>query len=129
MSLKFIMNKNGTIAHDTGSAISGGSFSISSAESTNVKAGGEGVHKTPLLYTFSGGNASGFVPGSVQTTAPQTITATAQKVKADGALVMRVDDSGTMNCIGTIPPPTGGTAPVSGPVKIDDAGQDKAKGQ
>lgn len=129
MALKELAVQGATIAHDSGSPISGGTFSITSVPSLKVKAEGNGVYKTPLLYTFAGGNAAGFVPGSVLTTAPQSISATAQKCKAENLPVMRIDDSGVMNAIGTLPPPAGGTAPIAGPVIIDDAGQVKAKGE
>jgi hypothetical protein len=70
------------------------------------------------------------VAGSVQTTAPQAINATATKTKSEGSEVMRVEDFGNMVAIGTLtgPPPVPGS-PVSGPVEISDAGQTKSKGQ
>ena len=71
-----------------------------------------------------------FVDGSVATTAPAIINASATKCKADTFLVMREGDYGTMNCVGTVEgssPPT--TAPVAGTVEISDAGQSKVKGE
>lgn len=130
MGLELIAVDGCTLAHSDGSLISGGVFKIISVPDVKTKAGGAGVFKTPLQFTFSGGNASGFVPGSVMTTAPVSIVATAAKVKAGGLLVMREGDSVLMNCIGTVnPPPPGVTAPVAGNVEISAAGQTKVKAQ
>jgi len=112
-----------TIDHDTGSLISLGIFTISSTPSLKTKVDGNGIYTTPLEYSFSGGSASGFVSGTVRTQVTQTIAATATKTKDSDILVMREDDSGTMICIGDLP--SGGTGPVSGAVKISDAGQTK----
>lgn len=132
MSLEFIANGNCTLAHAAGSLISGGIFTIISIPSIKVNADGSGVFETPLQYTFSGGNSTGFIPGTIATIAPQSINATATKVNADGMLVMRVGDSGIMAAFGTLnPPPPGGTpnTPISGNVEISDAGNTKVKAQ
>ena len=126
MSLKALMNADGTVGHDTGSLISGGSFTITSTPSANVKANDAGVYSGPLSGSFSNGNASGFEPGSVAGT--WTINPTATAVKVDGSAVIRADDIGTLNATGTIPPPTGGTGPVVGSVKVSDAGQGVVNG-
>lgn len=120
MSLELVMNANGAIGHGAGSPISGGVFVITSTPSTKVKSEGAGVHVTPLAYTFSGGSASGFEPGTIA--GGGTIPATAVKSKAESVLVMRLSDSATMNATGT---PSGGGAPVAitGPVEVSDAGQ------
>jgi hypothetical protein len=118
-----------TLSHASGSPISLGSFSVTSLPSTVTKENGKGIFITPLLYTFSGGNAPGFVPGSVATLVPQSIISTAQKTKDYGILVIREEDLGTMICQGTIPPPTGGVAPISGNVEISNAGQSKVKAE
>lgn len=130
MSLKNIVTKktlDADLGHETGSPISGGVFTISTLESSKCKAGGAGIRKGEQTYTFSGGSASGFVPGSVATTSPQTISPSSTKVKVEGGLVILDGDSGTMSCTGTIPPPTGGTSTVSGSVKFT-AQQSKVKG-
>lgn len=116
-----------TLSHSSGSPISGGSFSISSSPSTVTKEEGDGIFTSPLLYTFSGGNASGFVPGSVGTLVPQSIISTAQKTKDYAILVIREEDTGTMVCQGTLT--GGGVGPVSGGIEISDAGQDKVKAE
>ena len=126
MTLKALMNADGAVGHDTGSLISGGSFSIISAPSTNVKAASKGVYRGTLLGTFTRGNASGFVSGSVAGT--WSIDPTAANVKADGQLVIREGDTGTLSATGTIPPPTGGTGPVNGTVKVTSAGQGEVNG-
>jgi len=128
MALKYIAVDGCTLAHKAGSTISGGVFTITSVPSTSVKAEDNGAYKTPLQYTFSGGNAPGCSPGSVATTAPQTISTTAQYVKADDTLVMLVDDFGTMTAQGT-DPSTGAPVPVAGPVEISDAGQSTVEAQ
>jgi hypothetical protein len=129
MSLELIAVNGCTLAHAAGSLISGGAFVVSSVADTKAKAGGAGVFKTPLMFSFSGGNASGFVPGSVMTTAPASMPATAVKTKAAALAVMREGDSVLMNCVGTLPPPTGGTAPIAGDVEISAAGQTKVRAQ
>jgi len=122
--MKEIFTQAGSIAHKAGSPISGGAFTITSQPSLKVKAG-QGVYKTTLMYTFAGGNASGFIPGSIATTAPASINSTAQKVKADGALVMLKGDFGVMTCTGTLTSGVPGT--IAGPVEINNAGQTKAQ--
>lgn len=127
MPLKLIMNENGTIAHKLGSLISGGIFTIISVSNTNVKIDSKGIFTEPLIFTFSGGNSAGFVPGSVQTTAPVSMNSTAQFVKADNVLVMREEDQCEMNCTGTLT--GGGSSSVIGLVEISSAGQDKVKAE
>ena len=129
MSLEKIANQDLALAHGSGSPISGGSFSVTSTPSAKTKANAKGVHKNPLSYTFSGGDAPGAVCGSVASVGPQVIAATAIKAKADGLLVMREGDSGTMSAIGTNAAPPPPTLPFEGPVEIASAGQDKAKAQ
>lgn len=131
MALKEIAVDGCTLTHKAGSLISGGVFTITSIPSIKVKADNKGVFETPLTYTFSGGNATGYIPGTIATTAPQSITSSAIKVKADGQLVMLINDFGTMSAFGTLnPPPPGGTpnTPIAGLVEISDAGQAKVKG-
>ena len=127
---EFLMNGNGTINHDSGSTISGGIFTIISVPSFKVKGGGAGFYFGDLLYTFAGGNAAGFAPGSVLTVAPQSIKPTSKKVKIEGSAPVREGDGGTMAAIGTVVPPAiPPTAPISGPVIVDSAGQYKVIGE
>jgi hypothetical protein len=79
-----------------------------------------------LLYTFAGGNASGFDPGSVATTAPQTINPSAIKGKNNGQLVIREKDFGTMSAQGTV---SGTPTAIAGPVEVAVAGQTKVKAE
>lgn len=123
MSLKPVANEGLTISHKSGSSISGGAFSITSVPDPKISAEGAGVFFSELQFTFSGGSAMGFVAESVKTADPATIPTTAAKVKNQSGFVMREGDFVAMACVGTIPPPTGGTGPVSGPVEISDAGQ------
>jgi hypothetical protein len=130
MTLNIIANSELTLSHTSGSPISGGAFTVTSTADAKVKSGGQGVHVSPLTFTFKGGNADGFLAGSVA--GGGSMSATATKTKAGGALVMREGDSVTMACVGTIDPPPPSpplTAPVSGGVEISAAGQTKAKAQ
>ncbi|MHC4620360.1 MAG: hypothetical protein ACYTEQ_21635 [Planctomycetota bacterium] len=118
---ELVMTEAGAIGHGAGSTITGGVFTITSVPSGTVKAEGSGVFSGDLLYTFAGG-AQGNISG-IATTAPQTISPTATKVKADGALVIRLGDSGTMAAQGV--DASGAAVAVSGPVEVTDAGQTK----
>jgi len=123
-----IMNADGAIGHKSGSTVSGGTFTITSTASATVKIDEAGVHVDALLYTFTGGNATGYVNGSVATTAPQSIAATAQNVGVDGLAPIRLGDFATMACEGV---PSGGGAPVAvagAVVEVADAGQDSVEG-
>lgn len=125
--MKNLAVNGATLEHDTGSLISSGVFVIISVPSTQTKENGNGIYITPLQYTFSGGNASGFVPGSVATVVTQSINATAVNTKDFDKAVMREDDSGIMNCVGSLT--GGGTGPVAGSVVIGNAGQTKVIGE
>lgn len=127
MTLEAIMNEDGVIDHNTGSVISGGSFTVTSVPSSNVKAEGKGVFRGPLSGTFTGGNATGFISGSVA--GNFTINPTATAVKADGLPVVREGDTGTLTAAGTIDPPaTPPTGPVAGEVVVASAGQGVVNG-
>jgi hypothetical protein len=105
--------------------VSGGVIVITSTPSTKVKGETQGVYETPLQFTFSGGNATGYDPGTVVTVGTGTIAATATKVKAGGSLVMRVDDqNAVVPMTGTI---SGTPTPFTEPWKITDANQTKVK--
>lgn len=126
MSLEPTMTQAGSIDHGATSLISGGVFVITSQPSVKVKAGGSGMYRGPLQYTFAGGNADGFDPGTVTTAVPQVINPTAVKTKADGLAVVRLGDAGVMAATGTV---SGTPTAVAGPVEVVDAGQDKVKAQ
>ena len=114
-----VMNQNGAIDHSTGSPISGGVFVITGSPDAKVKAESFGVYVSPLAFTFSGGDAAGFVSGTVS--GGGTIIATATKTRVSGVFVMREGDSGILSATGTLS--GGGTGSVSGGVEITDAGQ------
>lgn len=126
MALELIMNANGTIDHAPGAPTSGGVFTIIGTLSPNCRAEGAQVYTDPFTFTLSGADASGFDPGSVATTSPQTIPATAVKVKADGQLVMRDGDIGFITVTGTV---SGTPVPFGTSVIVDDAGQTTSKAQ
>lgn len=126
MSLEYVANADLTLAHSAGSLISGGTFTIISVASSNVKAD-SGVYVTPLSFSFAGGNATGFTPGTVAGAA--AIQATATKTKADGLAVIRQGDKVTMIASGTQPGPPPVVVTITGDVEISDAGQTKVKAQ
>lgn len=135
MSLEFIGVEGLTIDHDTGSTVSGGSFTITSVPSIKVKCEGSGVYKGTLMFTFSGGTCSGPPPDSGSTaTGSGSINFTATKNKVDGSFVIRKGDTGTMSgtYVATNPSPPPPTIPgtfVNQPVKITDAGQTKVRAE
>lgn len=127
MALKAIMNQDGTIDHDAGSPVSGGSFVVTSTPSAFVKVNGKGIYRGPLSGTFTGGDAAGFVSGSV--TGTWVINPTAAFVKVEGLPVVREDDVGTLSGVGTIDPPAvPPTGPVVGSVVVADSGQGDVNG-
>ncbi len=102
----------------------GGVVTITSTPSIKNKAEGQGMYETPLTFTFAGGNATGYDPGTVVTVGPGSIPATAVKVlKKSGPFVMRENDQApAIAMTGTI----GGTpTPFTEPWKITNAGQAK----
>jgi hypothetical protein len=123
MAGKEIANANLTLAPDP--PISGGTGTVSTSPSTKVKAGGAGVHRGTINFTWAGGTYAGqpIVSGS------GSITATAVKAKADGQAVVRKDDSGPISGTYTNPAPPPPTLPFSGTVKVSNAGQTKDRGQ
>lgn len=135
MTQKYIMTTNGSIDHKPFSSVSGGAFAIlappaipARQDSLNVQIEGDNVYRAPLQYGFSGGDATGYVNGSVYTKTAQSIPATATNTRVDGDLVMRVDDEATMICWGL---PVGGPPETQVPfatVIVDNAGQDKVTG-
>jgi hypothetical protein len=127
MARKKLMNTSGTLAHDTGSPVSGGTFVITSSPSVKVKAVGPGVYFGTLSFTFSGGTYTGGIPGTAQ--GRGTIAPTATKEKEGSNFPIREDDTGTMSGTyqQTAPPYT---VPFSGaPVKVSSAGQTKVLGE
>ena len=136
MAEKRIITTNGSINHKSGSTVSGGAFLIlvpplipARQDSLNMQISGFNVYRSPLQYTFAGGDAAGFQNGTVYTAAAQSINPTAQHVRIDGDLVMRVDDFATMACQG-VPSGGGPEAPVAGAlVEVDEAGQNKVMGE
>jgi len=129
MALKFVAVNGLTISHGAGSNCSGGTFTVSSTESSKCMAEGKGMYRGTLAFSWSGGNCSGPPPGVPGSAAGSgTINVTATKNKADSQLVLRVDDTGTMSGTYTIPGPSQ-SAFTNQPVKISDAGQTKVKGE
>jgi hypothetical protein len=127
MTLELVAVQGCTITHSSGSPISGGSFTITSSPSTKVKCEGSGVYKGTIAFTFSGGNGSGAVPGSVA--GAGTIVTTALKTKADAEEVVREGDTGTLTATGTKESPPPPTVPFVGGVEISVAGQTTVKAQ
>jgi hypothetical protein len=121
MTLKLAFTNVGVIEHAAGSTISGGVFVITAPTDLKISISSLGVYFGVLTFTFSGGSAPGFVPGSVA--GGGTISATAQYVKTSEGFVLREGDTGTLTAIGALP--GGGTGPVSGGVVLGDPGQTK----
>lgn len=129
-----------TIDHASGSNTSAGSFTVTSPPSISCKAEGQFMYKGTLLFSFLGGNSSdtlggtgAFTPGTVLGTG--SIDPTAEKVKADGQLVIRDGDSGSfMTLFGTFVPSSSGTPvpntpiPTMTDVEITNANQTKVEG-
>jgi len=127
MTLELIAVEGCTIAHDSGSGISGGTFTITSVASTRVKGQGFGVYTVTIDFTFAGGNEATVTPGTV--VGSGSVSSTAIKTKAEGLIVMREGDTGTLSGTGTNPAAPPPTLPVSGPVIIAAAGQSKARAE
>jgi hypothetical protein len=125
--MKDVLNAGGALNHKSGSVISGGAFVITSTPSVKDKAGGLGVFPKEVEFTFSGGSASGCVPGTVATAAPVKIPATAIKSKTEGFPPVRLGDFVTMSALGDNPTPPPPKVAVAGPVEVSDAGQTKVK--
>lgn len=121
--MKNIMNAAGSLGHGTASPIRNGVFTVFSQPSTSVKIDGFGAHSTPLMFSFTGGDCDGFVPGSMFATG--FINATSTSVSANGSKVMREDDTALIEFTGNLP--GGGTSTVFGAVVISDAGQNAVK--
>ena len=102
-----------------------GTLTITSTPSVKVEGEGNGAYKSPLQFTLAGANAVGYDPGTVVTVGTGSITATAIKVKADGTVVMRVDDqNASVSMTGTI---SGTPTPFVEPWKITNAGQTRVR--
>jgi len=121
MTLKLAFTNAGTIEHAPGSLISGGTFTITTPPDLKISILNLGVFFNQIAFTFTGGNAAGFTPGSVA--GGGTIASTALYVKTSAGFILREDDTGTLNAIGAIP--GGGTGPVAGTVILGDPGQTK----
>jgi len=123
---ELIFCENGSLGHASGSAVSGGVFNILNSVSQKVKTENYGVYRGFVSFTFTLGNASGFVDGSVQGVGLMSPSAT--KTKADSLLVMREGDSLITAFTGT---PTGGGSPIAVPgsngVEVVSAGQTKVR--
>lgn len=117
----------GSIEHDTGSPVSGGTFSISTPASTKIKAAGNFVYIGPTLsVSFSGGNMAGMVPGSVMGMGAITPTTT-KNFQSPSLGILRDGDSGVLT--GTAQPTAGGPpVPVSIPCHCHDT-QTKVMGE
>ena len=126
-----LMNSDGTLGHGAGSAVSVGTFVITSSPNTKVKAGpGDGNRKEVYFgqvdFTFSGGNASGCDPGTV-TGAGSVLAESTKNFDGSSNAVMREGDE---TVTGAFAGTSGGSPVTIGdqPVKVDNAGQTKVNG-
>lgn len=115
-----------TLADDTAGNTTTVAVAPTAVPSTKVKAEGKGVYAGGLDIQIASGSG---VPGSCVLAAPvlDTIDPTAAKTKAEGALVMRQEDSKTIQATGV--PPGGGSCPLTFTIRISDAGQTKVKAE
>lgn len=111
-----------TLAHAIGSTITGGVFIITSLPDQSMMIEGKPAFAGPLKYTFAGGSAPGFVPGTVATVVEQVIVPSTTDVALNGLPTAMDTDTGIMVAVGTLI--GGGTGPVGGPVEVADAGQE-----
>jgi hypothetical protein len=127
MTKKAIMVDGGTIDHKPFSSVSGGVFVINNGQTNSaLSIEGNDVYVGPLTYSFSGGDATGFVNGSVYTKTDQDIDPGTPAIHVDGDPVMRVDDESSMVCYGvpTVTPPAESIVPFA-TVIVATAGQNK----
>lgn len=133
MALKLIAVEGMTIIPSDPNVIA--TITITGLPSIKAKAEGNGVYKNGLEISVSAityPTAGATIPDPGPYTA--IFTATAQKVKADGELVLRIDDeTGIINAVPQIPPTPPNVDPIDFPiaftVKISVPGQLKVKGQ
>ena len=98
---------------------------IIDSPSVKVKAGGNGVYKTPLTVQVVGATQGNFAQ-----TAPSTgtIESTAQKVKAENILVILEGDKTNTPVQCPASDPNGATITISVTVTVQQAGQTKVMG-
>ena len=130
MALKLIAVEGMTIQFSDPTIVA--TVVITGSASIKSKAEGFGVYKDGLSISVS--NITSPSNGAtIPDPGPYTenFSATALKTKADGELVLRVDDeTGTINATPKIPStPTPIDFPVSFEVQVSAAGQTKAKAQ
>lgn len=124
-----------TVSHSAGSTTSGGTFTITTPPSLKVSADGANVYGGPIDVSFSGGNSSfsvggTIVPGSVMGSG--TIVPTATKGLAEGNTLIREGDSAVFSTLtGTLTPPSGPAVPNTvlpfTSFEISSAGQNRVR--
>ena len=124
MALKNIANGDATL--NVSIPLGAGSANITSTPSVKVKAMSKGVYRGGLNFVIPSGAG---ISGTCISVAPKsgTISPTAQKVKADGQLVIRDGDNTTLTVPGQVPS-TGAVCSFSATITVN-AGQIKAKAQ
>jgi len=128
MTLKAVMNTAGRLGHSAGSTITGGYFAVLSTPSVKVSAGGLPVYRDRITFSFIGGNAPGFSPGTVFAVQQQYIEPTATKTRIDGLAPIREGDGlPVTNFVGTLL--SGSFSKLVGPIEVVDAGQSKVSAQ
>lgn len=121
MASKNIATNDATLGFETPVT---GNVDFTLPSTKKAKALGQSVHADGDQFTVQAGATN----GTCTTTAPyvDSMPTTASKTKAEGALVLRVDDSKTVNIPGVLS--GGGACTLTATVKITDAGQSKVKG-
>ena len=119
--MKYITVQGCTLTTDNAAA----QATIIDSPSVKVKAGGNGVYKTPLKVQVAGATQGNFAQ-----TAPSVgnIESTAQKVKADNVLVILEGDKTNTPVQCPASDPNGATTTISVTVTVQQAGQTKVLG-
>lgn len=126
MAKENVANTDLTIA-PTDPLITGATFTVTSSPSTKVKAASKGVYKGGIGIIVNG--ATNTSTGCVQNApANGTINTSGSKVKAEGSLVNRENDTSAPITINGL---IGGVTPCSFPLtaKVTNGGQSKVKAE
>lgn len=121
--MNYIMVLGGALAFASGSAVTGGAFTITTPPVATAFVDSKGIFAGPLAWTFAGGNGAGCDPGTVA--GAGTIQPGSVSSKVDGLAVVLEGDSASAVFAGT----AGGTPVSLGPqtVEVSSAGQTSMK--
>jgi len=109
-----------TIDHSEGSAVSGGTFTVTPLLNPKVNVDGNGVYFGPIAFTFAGG----LYNDTYAATGAGIFTGTSLKATDSGLKVLRLGDTADL-VGGYIVPPNPVPVSFTSKVEITDAGQEK----